>query len=998
MVYKAWQADLERVVALKFLHTDSQESAERFIREAKIAANLTHPNIAAIYEVGQHEGKLYITMQFVDGVTTNKGSFTLREAVHVIRDACVAVDYAHAHDIIHRDIKPHNIMVAQERSGTEPSETARRTYVMDFGLARTTNKGGTLTTEGQVMGTPAFMSPEQAEGRTCDARSDVYSLGATLYALATGHAPFEANTPIQVLMKVTHEQPVAPSKLNPEIDRNLEAVILKAMAKKQEDRYPSAGRLASDLARWAQGETTDAGPTVQLATPPSTARLQSNSSPSGSWKPRAAAFAAIIAIFVALAGAIAVLTLKSDPKEEPSASVPEEKPPPKENPPEPKPPPPVIPKVAKPLLTLEKPKRKVAFSIDSTPRGARILLDGARTEHRTPHTVYLDDTNRVSTRIQLEKPGYISERRTVQITDKEQNLIIDLSPQTGSLSIRDAAPGSRLHLFHVPKGVKDAAALLSLWSENERTLRRGLKMLEPPDAAYAVARLKELARSEDPAVGDRAGELAKQPPAAEAVAPIRTVRANAAGGSVFEDVPVLLPYRILGTSPAATDFLSPEVRPRYGDDLVVVAEMTGLVLVKTTTRPKVGRFDIVLPGDTLAGQIVPDGPGIRVPAGPMRFRFVPPPDDPLLRPFELSRDVRDPLELTGNVYYHSALRARVEGDLQGAIRGFTEALREKSYPGEEQVMRAALPETIRTLFREWIEAERKKGKSLGGDLAKRAAQLDGKPAADTLALLTEIYTARNADARARGAAAAALALANARLRRPYEAMEWIERAVAENVDPGARTEGEVATAARGVPGLSGRWSAVAGKVARMRKTATRVPGFLGIRGTAVKDRGLRVDALAKEGAALKAGLRFGDLITDFGAAPVRTPQHLAAAEAALAAGDNVEIKGVRGGKPFALRITLAPKPSGTPAYLTPPSDLGVVQYVHPNLGIFVKLRENVQVSAQDVLEVLRAGAVVGRLRVQRVTEPDATYPHGAAQCSKVEGNPLKGDSVRISRE
>src|SRR5204863_6252437 len=102
-----------------------------------------------------------------------KANFSIREAVSVMRDAAIAVDYAHARDIIHRDIKPHNIMVTLERSGTTPAETARRTFVMDFGLARSASKGGTLTTEGQVMGTPAFMSPEQAEGKSCDTRSDV---------------------------------------------------------------------------------------------------------------------------------------------------------------------------------------------------------------------------------------------------------------------------------------------------------------------------------------------------------------------------------------------------------------------------------------------------------------------------------------------------------------------------------------------------------------------------------------------------------------------------------------------------------------------------------------------------------------------------------------------------------------------------------------------------------------------------------------------------------
>jgi serine/threonine-protein kinase len=229
VVYKAFQADLQRIVALKFLHTDGEDSSERFMREARIAANLSHPNITAIYEVGQHEGKPYITMQFVDGITTNKASFTIREAVMVVRDAAVAVDYAHGRDVIHRDIKPHNIMIQSERTGTSASDMVRRTFVMDFGLARSANKGGTLTTEGQVMGTPAFMSPEQAEGRPCDTRSDVYSLGATLYEILTDTAPFKNANVYEILKQVVEEEPKPPRKLNPKVDGDLETIVLRCL-------------------------------------------------------------------------------------------------------------------------------------------------------------------------------------------------------------------------------------------------------------------------------------------------------------------------------------------------------------------------------------------------------------------------------------------------------------------------------------------------------------------------------------------------------------------------------------------------------------------------------------------------------------------------------------------------------------------------------------------------------------------------------------------------
>src|SRR5204863_6088580 len=160
------------------------------------------------------------------------------------------------------------IMVMEDRSGTSIEGGTRRTFVMDFGLARSANKGGTLTTEGQVMGTPAFMSPEQAEGKSCDLRSDVYSLGATLFSLVTKRPPFEAPTPLQILMQVTQEDPPAPSSINPEVDKGLEAIILKAMAKDPAHRYPTASRFAQDLTSWLAGGVTDAGPTVHLSMTP----------------------------------------------------------------------------------------------------------------------------------------------------------------------------------------------------------------------------------------------------------------------------------------------------------------------------------------------------------------------------------------------------------------------------------------------------------------------------------------------------------------------------------------------------------------------------------------------------------------------------------------------------------------------------------------------------------------------------------------------------------
>jgi serine/threonine-protein kinase len=231
VVYKAFQADLERVVALKFLHTTA--GIDRAVHARGAHRGQPEPSEHHRDLRGRASTKASRTSRCSSWTASRRTRRASRSAtaVFVMRDAAIAVDYAHARDIIHRDIKPHNIMVMEDRSGTTIQGGPRRTFVMDFGLARSANKGGTPDDRGPGDGTPAFMSPEQAEGKTCDIRSDVYSLGATLFSLVTKRPPFEAPTPLQILMQVTQEDPPAPSSINPEIDKGLEAIILKAMAK-----------------------------------------------------------------------------------------------------------------------------------------------------------------------------------------------------------------------------------------------------------------------------------------------------------------------------------------------------------------------------------------------------------------------------------------------------------------------------------------------------------------------------------------------------------------------------------------------------------------------------------------------------------------------------------------------------------------------------------------------------------------------------------------------
>ena len=251
-VWKAWDRELSRWVALKLLLPGrSDDDLLRFQREAQAVARLSHPNIAPVYDAAEVDGRRYIAMQFVDGDTLSDTSLPLRKACEAVRDAARAVHFAHEHGVIHRDIKPSNLIV--DRAG--------RAFVLDFGIARSTRSEGTISKTGIVVGTPPYMSPEQASGdRALGARSDVYSLGATLYALATGREPFAGKTATAVLLKVIHHEPAPPREVRRDLPRDVETILLKAMEKDPARRYATASALAEDLRRFLDGEPILAHP------------------------------------------------------------------------------------------------------------------------------------------------------------------------------------------------------------------------------------------------------------------------------------------------------------------------------------------------------------------------------------------------------------------------------------------------------------------------------------------------------------------------------------------------------------------------------------------------------------------------------------------------------------------------------------------------------------------------------------------------------------------
>jgi serine/threonine protein kinase len=265
VVYRARQKKLDRVVALKMILSGRLANAEdllRFRTEAEAAARLQHPNIVAVYEFDEVDGNHYFTMEFIQGQSLAQllaaGPLPSKTAARYVRQIARAMHYAHEQGILHRDMKPSNILI----------DAHDEVHITDFGLAKRMNTSptadkrgrGEATRTGALLGTPSYMAPEQASGKTRElgAACDIYGIGAVLYELLTGRPPFKADSPLETILQVLHTDPVPPCLLNPHVDTDLETICLKCLQKDPRHRYLSAEELADDLQRYQEGNAISA--------------------------------------------------------------------------------------------------------------------------------------------------------------------------------------------------------------------------------------------------------------------------------------------------------------------------------------------------------------------------------------------------------------------------------------------------------------------------------------------------------------------------------------------------------------------------------------------------------------------------------------------------------------------------------------------------------------------------------------------------------------------
>jgi len=490
VVYKAQDPTIGRTVALKTMRLDvhgleSEDVLRRFKNEARAAGVLNHPNIVTIYDAGEQDGMFYIAMEFIEGTTlqqilVEKRILPPEQVIQISREVCKALDYAHANGIIHRDIKPANIMIT-------PNGTVK---IMDFGIAKA---GGGMTSTGQVLGTPNYMSPEQVKGKLLDGRSDLFSFGVVLYEMITGEKPFVGQNVTTIIYKIVHENPIAPRDLDVTIHPGLSLVVTRTLAKLPEDRYQSGVELSKDLENY-KSVGSNLNPTAVLptsavnvneptrilspagagaaaaATPASAPETSAVAQPAASPRKRGAlevVLVSILLIAVALGGygyyryRNALRMEKADHeleqklKEEQIQEAAEARrtaqaaaaqqtsgtpaPPPPETESKPSP---QKPSISPNSVTTNRGELR----FDSQPRGAKVQVDGW-TEPTWVTPFQASNLGAGNHTVVFSKPGYLSETRTVAITvGKSLPLSVQLKPAVSKLVVNSTPQGANIEV------------------------------------------------------------------------------------------------------------------------------------------------------------------------------------------------------------------------------------------------------------------------------------------------------------------------------------------------------------------------------------------------------------------------------------------------------------------------------------------------------------------------------------------------------------------------
>ena len=519
VVYKAQDPTIGRTVALKTMRLDvhgleSDDVLRRFKNEARAAGVLNHPNIVTIYDAGEQDGMFYIAMEFIEGtmlhsLLAEKRILPPEEIIQLSRQICKGLDYAHSNGIIHRDIKPANIMIT-------PDGTVK---IMDFGIAKA---GGGMTSTGQVLGTPNYMSPEQVKGKALDGRSDLFSFGVVLYEMVTGEKPFVGQNVTTIIYKIVHENPIPPRDLDVTIHPGLSAVVTKSLAKVPEDRYQTGAELIKDLENYksvgATMSPTTALPTSavnvseapQVAVPASVATGAvaaaaavapqpdvAQPAPAMGRKKRGAlevVLITVLAIAVALGGygyyryrnALKVeqadreleqklqeeqkQQAEQDSARKAAAAAAAAKPESTVTPTEPETKTPPVPKAPVSPNKAEKNRGELRFA--SQPGGAKVEIDGW-TEPTWLTPFLASNLGAGKHTVVFSKLGYLPERRTVNVTiGKSLPVMVQLNPAISKLVVDSTPPGANVEVDGKDTGKITPAEVVLEKGEHTVVLRK----------------------------------------------------------------------------------------------------------------------------------------------------------------------------------------------------------------------------------------------------------------------------------------------------------------------------------------------------------------------------------------------------------------------------------------------------------------------------------------------------------------------------------------------